>query len=79
MWKVTPEDAKGLLRNDPQSFAGPPVALWRRLDDGTETIEYMTRWLAEWTLAGVPHGEPMTRRARIIPVLSFDVSEAEVQ
>jgi len=57
-----------------------PLILWRRLDSGEETVELLSRWVAELTLAAIPYNEPLTRRAKIIsiPCTRLEVSDRTV-
>lgn len=76
MWKVTLDSVKEQVRHYSRMAAagaddteavdlGPTVTLWRRFRDGTETEERLARWLAELTLAAIPHNEPAVERARL--------------
>lgn len=76
MWEVTREDVKGQMEHysrmaiagadDTEAIGlGPPVVLWRRFRDSTETREVLPLWLAELTLAAIPHNEPAVERARL--------------
>lgn len=75
MWQATLPDAKERAQHylrmaaagadDTDVDLGPVVTLWRRFRDGTETREALPLWLAELTLAGIPHNEPGVARARL--------------
>ena len=54
------DDTPGL-----DAMLGPPVMLWRRFRDGTETRERLPRLLAELTLASIPEREPRVERAKL--------------
>lgn len=45
---------------------GPPVQIWRRKRDGSESYETLPESLAKLTMAGIPQNEPNTARAKIV-------------
>jgi len=42
------------------------VTILRTLRDGSQTVEYVPRWLADAIVANVPQGEPNTASLRVI-------------
>lgn len=45
---------------------GPPVQIWRQHRDGSVSYETLPEFLAKFIVAGIPHNEPNTARAKII-------------
>lgn len=45
---------------------GPPVTLWRKFRDDSETHETLPEFIAEMTLEAIPEREPEVARAKLI-------------
>lgn len=59
---------------------GPPVILWRKLDNDEETAEVLLELIAKLVMEAIPQNECNTRAARIIrvPFRRIDMSGAPV-